>query len=144
MKFKLVDRSKFTPIGGSKWADAPSQDGNNFPGRIYNSVGNVSKMTMFERLWLTPELYHQFGKYRKANVFWFLLTFFFPFLDDLWHIVKKENILELTIVEFFAVILCIPVMLCGLGWIWSVLRARHAIKQAKWEMERYYKDGMLQ
>lgn len=133
---KLVDRSKFLTIGESPQADAPSQDRNNYYGRVYKCVANTSKMTLFERLWLTPELYEWFGKYRKSNIWWFLLTLFIPFADDFYNIFKHENILDLTVVEFFACIFAIIITLCGLGWVWSILRANYDIKHGRKEIKR--------
>lgn len=132
---KLIDRTKFITIGSSAWADSPSQNRNNYPGRIYKCTSNLSKMTMFERLWLTPELYLFFGNYHKSNIWWFLFTFFFPFMDDLYDIFKKNYFWNLSMAEGLAVIGAILIMLCGLGWIWSVLRARYDIKQGRKEMK---------
>lgn len=135
--FKLINRDKFITVGSTQYADKPSSSGNNFSGRVYPCTRNLSQMDMFERLWFDSELYMQFGKYRRANIGWFLLCLFFPFLNDLYEDYKEYGLLGMTFEDFIAIV----IMLCGLGFVWSILRAYFSIRRAKKDMEQMEKEN---
>ena len=129
---KLIDRSKFI-----KDKDYPSSDGNRYynekrgehPERIYECASNRYKMTILESIWLYPEYTIVFGKYRKPNIWWFLLNLWCPWYDNIYNIFKEDG-MNMSLSDFFVTLLICLITLCGLGPIFCIILHYNWISKA--------------
>lgn len=100
-------------------------------GRVTPCPSNISKMNIFEYMWLYIEMYSIFGKFRKPNIFWFVLFLICPWLDNICYTLSRYGIFELTIGDFLILLFLLFLTFCGLGPICTIIIACNEIKKAK-------------
>lgn len=118
---KLVNREKFHLARDVYEFDKPD--------RVYNCFYNNCRKNVFEWLWLYPESNLIFGKHHMANIWWFLLILFCPFITQIYDIFKYGKIETITLLESIIVVLLITSTLCGLGPLLSVVVAYSCVRK---------------
>lgn len=116
---KLINRSKFLTDKDCGVGVYNEKRGEH-PDRIYECDHNRYIMTVLESIWLYPEYSLVYGKYRKPNIWWFLLGLFCPWYKTIYDAIKYDG-WNLPIFDFILLIIICCVVLCGLGPIACVV-----------------------
>lgn len=114
---KLVDRSKLNL---------------NEDGVVINNDFNTFKMTLVERIWFTPEIYLR----KHANVFWFILFLWCPWVNQIMRIDLKD-ILNITLGELFTLLLMLTFTFLCLGPIFHITNCYMDIKKTHRVADKY-------
>lgn len=129
---KLIDRSKYiTDTEG---------------GYITNCISNEYKSTVFEQMWLAPEVIGlPNGNHPKTNFGWFLLFLWCPWFTQI-VCSKNDDIMSWSVGEFLALCLAIILTLCFIGPIFNIYMSYRNVKEAKTWLENHknydrYKDA---
>lgn len=134
---KLIDRTKFLkdkdyPTCGERHY---SEKRGEHPERIYSCDSNRYKMTVLESIWLYPEYTLTFGKYRKPNIWWFLLMLVCPWYDSLYDLFVDEG-LEMSLSQFIIALFILILTLCGLGPVFCIVIHYRWIKKTHKDCSR--------
>lgn len=135
---KLINRNKFI-----KDKDYPCRDENHYynekrgehPERIYECNSNRYRMTVLESIWLYPEYTLIFGKFRKPNIWWFLLTLWCPWFDDIYRVFKNDG-MNMSLSDFIILITMCLITISGLGPIFCIILHYNWIKRIHKEISR--------
>lgn len=119
---RLIDRSKFikdkdSPACGERYYNEKRGE---HPERIYSCDSNRYKMTVLESIWLYPEYNLVFGKYRKPNIWWFLLNLWCPWYDNIYRSFKEDG-MNMPLSDFIILLFICLVTLCGISPIFCVI-----------------------
>ncbi len=92
---------------------------------------NVSKMNVFEYIWLFPEMENAFGRYKKTNIFLVILFLICPCINELYYYLFKSNIFDGSLADFITTIFIMFLTCIGVGPLFHVTLSCLNIKKQK-------------